>query len=95
MKRKLLTLGLLTLLLTRNAQSEITCDEVVQKAQQAIQAQKSQIEVRDRELGQAEKMLADLKTENRSLKDSADAWYNSRTLWLVVGGVAAAYIVRH
>lgn len=60
----------------------------------AVQAQKAQIAVRDKELGQAEAMLNVNAKEIADLSDKVDAWYRSPYLWVIVGAAVGAYVVK-
>lgn len=83
---------LLLLSTITNASETNTCTEVIKAADLAITSQKAQIEVRDQELTQTQKIL-DLQTkEIDSLR--RDAWYQSPWLWLTVGVLAGAYATK-
>ncbi len=67
-----------------------TCKDVIQHCDAVIEEQSKQIWVREQEI----EMMEGLITDQYHRLQSADAWYNSRWLWLAVGAGATGYLLR-
>ncbi len=70
------------------------CKPLIEACDKALAEKSRQVEVRDQEIGQAEAMLAVQSKENSDLKREADAWYNSKILWFVLGAGITSYFIK-
>ncbi len=67
-----------------------TCRDVIARCDAVIDEQGKQIWVREQEI----EMMADIITSQHGRLESANAWYNSKILWFVVGAGTAGYLLR-
>ncbi len=94
MRRSKLMTWLMALLMSTSALGVSTCPQVLELCNKAVEAQTAQVQIRDKEIGQAEAMLAVQSKENSDLKREADAWYNSKILWFVLGAGITSYFIK-
>lgn len=90
--RRLWTATPLLLLLATRSFAESPCLPLIQAADKALEAQKAQITIRDKELGQAEILL---KSKNEIIAEqdkTIHAWYRSPYLYLFLGAAVGVYV---
>lgn len=72
-----------------------SCDSLIKACDTALADKQAQIDVRDKELSQAQIMLDSDTKELESMKRSDNAIYNQKWVWVVIGAVGAGFIIKH